>query len=243
MAHAEISPSECRKCGPLPVMRGTSRWVYSNVMTSLGRRFPMVVGAVTLVGAIATGCGSSESSPPTTKSVAATTTSTGPSTPTTTRAPAVPPTTGSPAVTAPNTSSQCPTSSLAVTAQPNQGVSGTFILYLVFTNIGRVTCTLRGYPGASIVGTDGAQLGAAALRMGAASSEPTVSLAPGQITSAGFTYPAGPGLECPNPISAQGVRVYPPNQTAALFAPATSIQFCSSEPAPSIYPIGVPNVP
>jgi hypothetical protein len=193
----------------------------------------MVVGVLTLLGAIAAGCGSSESSPPTTKSVVTTTTSTGATTP---------PTTGSPAVTVPATSSQCPTSSLAVTAQPNQGDAAIFILYLVFTNVGRVTCTLKGYPGAAIVGTNGTQLGAAALRMGAASSEPSVSLAPGHSTSAGFTYPAGPGLECSNPITAQGVRVYPPNQTAALFAPDTSIQFCSSEPAPSVYAIGIPDV-
>jgi hypothetical protein len=149
------------------------------------------------------------------------------------------PTSSSSVVTA---SSQCPTSSLTVTAQPNQGDAGIFILYLVFRNVGRVSCTLKGYPGAAIVGTDGTQLGAAALRMGAASSEPTVSLSPGQTTSAGFTYPAGPGLECSNPLSAQGVRVYPPNQTAALFAPDTSIHFCSSEPAPSVYPIGIPDV-
>jgi hypothetical protein len=43
-----------------------------------------------------------------------------------------------------------------------------------------------------------------------------------------------------NPEGTSGLRVYPPNQTAALFAPSTQMEFCSSDERPplTVYPIG-----
>jgi hypothetical protein len=51
----------------------------------------------------------------------------------------------------------------------------------------------------------------------------------------------GRGLnECSNPKETSGLRVYPPNQKAALFAPSTEREFCSSDKRLplTVYPFG-----
>jgi hypothetical protein len=69
--------------------------------------------------------------------------------------------------------------------------------------------------------------------------QPLVALDPGQTTSAGFVYP-DMGEQCGDPVTGDGLRVYPPNQTAALFAPDTNIQECPDLPPDNseIGPIG-----
>jgi hypothetical protein len=119
-----------------------------------------------------------------------------------------------------------------------QGAVGNLLVPLVFTNTGSVPCTLKGYPGVSIVGANGLQIGPAALRQDQ-NLQPLVSLAPAQTTSAGFLYP-DMAEQCGDPVTEDGLRVYPPNQTAALFAPYTGIQECPGYPPDQseIDPIG-----
>jgi hypothetical protein len=119
----------------------------------------------------------------------------------------------------------------------SQGAAGSLIVPLVFTNTGSTTCSLQGYPGVSIVGANGAQLGAAAARTGQAT--PLVSLPAGQTTTAIFRQ-ANPGILNCTPVSATGFRVYPPNQTAALFAADSSLTTCPGNPqeSPQISPVG-----
>jgi hypothetical protein len=131
----------------------------------------------------------------------------------------------------------CTSSQLSVSVGQSQGAAGSLIVPLVFQNTGSTTCSLQGYPGVSIVGAGGAQLGAAATRTGQAT--PLVSLPPGQTTMAIFRQ-ANPGnLNC-TPVPATGFRVYPPNQTAALFAPDSSLTTCPDNPqeSPQISPVG-----
>ena len=109
----------------------------------------------------------------------------------------------------------------------------------MFTNTGNTLCTLQGYPGVSAVVANGVQLGAAATRRGT-SPGPLVALEPQQTTQAIFTY-TDPMVQCQNPIAALGLRVYPPNQTAALFLPTSAVGECPGPPNGnlSISPIGL----
>jgi hypothetical protein len=88
------------------------------------------------------------------------------------------------------------------------------------------------------LGANGIQIGPATTREGQ-NLQPLVALDPGQTASAGFLYPDMGNL-CGNPVTEDGLRVYPPNQTAALFAPYTGIQECPDYPPDNseITPIG-----
>ena len=186
---------------------------------------------VSIAGVGALGCGSSvgQTRPRQTSSTSTeqpTTTTSAPSSTTT-----APPTT---AVTG---GAPCTSGQLSVTVGPGQGAAGTEILPLVFKNTGSTLCTLQGYPGVSAVVADGVQLGQPANRA-AASSTPLDALEPGQTTQAIFTY-GDPLSDCPNPTIALGLRVYPPDQTAALFVPTTGVGQCPDAASSfGIYPIG-----
>jgi Protein of unknown function (DUF4232) len=95
---------------------------------------------------------------------------------------------------------------------------------LQLRNIGSSPCALYGYPGVSwVAGTDGHQVGAAAVREpdNSGRSETTVLLAPGALASAPLDIVDAaviPASEC-KPVPVRGLRVYPPGQTAAMFIP------------------------
>ena len=93
---------------------------------------------------------------------------------------------------------------------------------LLFTNAGQRTCTLQGFPGVSYVtGDSGQQVGLPANRTG--NLGPAITLRPGYSTNAGLVmtnpdpYPAD---QCKR-VDVRGLRVYPPNETAAMFLPTT----------------------
>jgi hypothetical protein len=103
---------------------------------------------------------------------------------------------------------------------------------LQFTNVGQRTCTLQGFPGVSYVtGDSGQQVGLAANRTGNLGA--AVTLRPGGSTNAGLImvnpdpYPAE---QC-KAVDVRGLRVYPPNETAAMFLP-TSGSSCSGKIGP-----------
>jgi hypothetical protein len=66
-----------------------------------------------------------------------------------------------------------------------------------------------------------------------------VSLTPGGSTAAtiGLT---DANNACSNPVTASGFRVYPPNQTAALYAPSAGLTYCvgNASDTMTISPIG-----
>ena len=120
----------------------------------------------------------------------------------------------------------CPTSGLhtVVTTVPGGGAAGTVYVAIDFTNVSGHTCTLYGFPGVSFVtGHPGQQIGAAATRQTTFPSA-TVTLPAGGnahawlgIADAGNYPPSA----C-RPVTAHTVRIYPPNQFAALYAPFTT---------------------
>lgn len=114
----------------------------------------------------------------------------------------------------------CATSGLDVwlNTQGN-GAAGTIYYDLEFTNLSGSTCTLFGYPGVSATNLTGAQLGSAAVRIGA--TPQTVTLANGATATAllGIAQ-AGilPPTQC-GPTTAAGLRIYPPGQTQSKRVP------------------------
>ena len=83
---------------------------------------------------------------------------------------------------------------------------------LVLTNTGSTPCDLRGFPGVSLLGPSGAQVGEPAGREGAEGAK--VTLAPGGAASATLhTSAPGTGGSCTDGAK---VRVFPPDSTVAL---------------------------
>jgi hypothetical protein len=136
----------------------------------------------------------------------------------------------------------CVTSGLDVWLNTQgSGAAGHTYYFLNFTNLSGSTCTLYGYPGVSAVTLTGTQLGSAASRSGA--SEHTVTLANGATTHAlvGVVNPGViPASQC-HPVTAAGLRVYPPNQTKSKVAPYPFTACAKSGAAYlSVGPVGFP---
>ena len=118
---------------------------------------------------------------------------------------------------APSGPARCATASLSGSLSNPNGAAGSVYYTLMLVNHGSTDCVLRGWPGVSFVtGPNGTQVGAAATHN--AVSAPAVTLHPGasagaslQITEA-TNYGSGCGV-----TTVAGLRVYPPNQTDALY--------------------------
>jgi hypothetical protein len=114
----------------------------------------------------------------------------------------------------------CAASRLSVALDDPEVGAGQYNAKIVFTNTGSTSCTLTGYPGVSYVRTAGVQAGPAADREGGAYSP--VKLAPKATAFAPLHDSNGQGgysdSQCRlTPV--EGLRIYPPNQKAALFLP------------------------
>jgi len=127
----------------------------------------------------------------------------------------------SPAVTGP---AGCPNGSLQLKLGLAQGYAGGVYEVIDFTNTSGATCTLTGYPGVSLVsGPPYAQIGLAAKRGGTAPVK-QITLAPGATANALLQVVDAlnfPTATC-SPAKATDLRIYPPNQTVALFLPSDS---------------------
>lgn len=117
--------------------------------------------------------------------------------------------------------SQCPASALRVTVNKakGSGAAGTSYVPLDFTNISSHSCDLYGFPGVSFVtGPGGSQIGSPASRQATFGSQ-TVPLASGVTAHAWLGIAdAGnfPAASC-QPVTAHWLKVYPPDQTQALY--------------------------
>lgn len=139
------------------------------------------------------------------------------------------PTVPSLSAAAPPGATPCPTSALRVSVSASQGVAAGSSYYpIVFTNISGAACTLYGYPGVSFVAAaGGSQIGIPATE-NPAHPRQLITLAPGQaghaelqVVNAENYPPANCGM-----VAAHWLRVYPPNQTAPLYA-SFSAQACT----------------
>jgi Protein of unknown function (DUF4232) len=184
--------------------------------------------------ALAAGCGSSgtlAAAPTRTITVRAT-----PAGPATSPAASPVPATGpaSPTAGAP----ACPTSSLRVKLGLAQGAAGSTFQVIDFTNISNATCTLYGYPGVSLAGGKPVtQIGLAAAESHTTARTP-VTLAPEAVANAVLRIVHAvnfPAAQC-HLVTADHLRIYPPNQTTRVSLPYTS-QTCA-KPVP-ILTIGV----
>jgi Domain of unknown function (DUF4232) len=136
-----------------------------------------------------------------------------------------------PAVSTSASVTGCATSALKVAVNTSKpGAAAGSIYYPVdFTNTSASTCTLFGYPGVSFVtGPSGTLMGRAATR-NPVKPAATVTLAPGQVAHATLQVAAAGNYspaQC-KPVTAHWLRVFPPNQTAALVVHFTT-QACSA---------------
>jgi hypothetical protein len=115
----------------------------------------------------------------------------------------------------------CTTGQLKVDQENPDVGAGQYYSKLVFTNVSGTTCTLTGFPGVSYVKQGGVQSGNAAVRTGGHVTTVTLH-AHGGKASAVLHDANGIGGYDPSQCqlsSAEGLRVYPPNQKAALFIP------------------------
>jgi Protein of unknown function (DUF4232) len=176
--------------------------------------------AVAVICAGAAGCSSSSSAPATSTTTTVTATATAPAAPTGT-------VTATSTATSPAGPPACATSSVHVTQGTPQGYAGGVYQAIIFTNAGGASCTLYGYPGASLVSASHAQIGLAASRSSVTAVK-LITLAPGATASAqlqivdALNFPAS---TC-NPVKAAYLRMYPPNQTVPVYL-ANASQTCS----------------
>jgi hypothetical protein len=190
--------------------------VFPRVEHAGTRRSTAARAAVALIGLAAlAACSSSSSSPATSPSSASTSSAAAPSSGAVSAQPVSPAVTGTPA---------CPNGSLQLKLGLAQGYAGGVYQVIDFTNSSGSTCTLTGYPGVSLVsGPPFTQIGLAAQRGGTAPVK-TITLAPGATANALLQIVDAlnfPTATC-SPAKATDLRVYPPNQTLAVFLPSAS---------------------
>lgn len=110
----------------------------------------------------------------------------------------------------------CATSALKVSLGPANGTAGTVYYPLQFVNKSKTACTLRGYPGVAAVTSAGKQIGNPASRV--QSKIGTVALAPGTQHSAsvGIVETGNFSASKCAPVTAAGLKVFPPNQSKSV---------------------------
>ena len=179
------------------------------------------------------------------------------STPASTRTPSSTPDTGTPTVTssttpavttsttpapATSTAAACAVAAVRPAVARTGAAAGSTYLTIALTNTGAGSCAIGGYPGVSLVGRgNGTQIGAAAVRE---SGYPTavVTVAPGAATT--FVLRVGNAANYATatcrPVQADGLRIYPPNSTTALYLPDRNLTGCANPSVTlmSVRPIG-----
>jgi uncharacterized protein DUF4232 len=90
------------------------------------------------------------------------------------------------------------------------GTLGSVFYPLEFSNVSHSACTLNGFPGVSAVGNGGGQVGPPASRNG--QHHGMVTLAPG-ATAHAILRVVDAGALCAHPVSAAGLKVFPPGAT------------------------------
>ena len=131
----------------------------------------------------------------------------------------------------------CRSGSLAMTIDPSQanGAAGSTYYPLNFTNRSTKTCEMYGYPGVSFVTAgsgSGKQIGAAAQRS-TAFAKLAVRLGPGSSAHAWLKVTVAanyPASAC-DPVTADWLKVYPPEETDAGYV-SQRFSACGSASAP-----------
>lgn len=190
-------------------------------MMMIGRG--MLAAAAMGAAVLLAGCNNSApipTSPPSSSEPASSEPTSTPSVEPTTQPPTSAPTSPTTTPARPVAGGPCGTSQLSV-HQVDRGGSGMMKSdnSLQFTNIGSVTCTLHGFPTVTAVGANGVTLSKPADHDGP--TNPTVTLRPGgsAVAQMLITHPEAYDESQCKPVTAKGLRIYPPNQHTALFLP------------------------
>ena len=112
--------------------------------------------------------------------------------------------------------SRCTSNNLAVwvDADSADGTAGTTFYLLEFTNTGRSTCYLNGWPGVSAPPLGRVQLGAAAARQNGAPAK-NIDIAPGATAHSVLGYEDIQVDPTCKPANAALLKVFPPNSRTA----------------------------
>jgi len=126
---------------------------------------------------------------------------------------------------------------------PN-GAAGTIYYPVEFTNVGSKPCTLTGFPGVSAVNSADHQVGKPAREL--KTTVHTITVKPDQTVNALLGI-VETGAACPasgQSVTADGLKVYPPNEKGAQFVLDFSFSVCAKTVSLDVYPvvkgIGVP---
>jgi hypothetical protein len=125
---------------------------------------------------------------------------------------------------------RCRTADLALSVNAKGAGGGKSFYAIVLRSKGDRACTLKGYPGVSMLDAKGRQIGRSAKRLSGGHPVRPVTLDPGGAGSAELTV-ENATCGVPGPMSKQ-VRVYPPDERRALVA-RTRAPACH----PTIYPL------
>jgi Protein of unknown function (DUF4232) len=122
------------------------------------------------------------------------------------------------AATHPSSIPQCKATTLAVSFGGSDAGMSQQEQVLRFTNTGKQSCVIAGFPGVSYVtGDNGQQVGAPAVRTGTIGAQ--ITLTPGAVASTVIhSVDAGAfSASACRPTPVRGYRIYPPNDKAAMF--------------------------
>ncbi|MFH8682905.1 DUF4232 domain-containing protein [Streptomyces lydicus] len=137
------------------------------------------------------------------------------------------PTAARSAASADNSSDRCTAASMRLRLGAPDAGAGNIRYPLVFTNSGKQTCTLRGFPGVSLLARDAQTIGKPATREQGAGGP--VRLAPGASAHA-VLHTINEGLKgsgCWK--SADLVQAYPPGSKEAMTAHTSGLRVCGDE--------------
>lgn len=203
-------------------------------MTKLSsRRLLALASGVGLVAALA-GCGSNPSS---SGDVTATTggdsgspSSNQPGSASSSPSPSAGQSTGASQTPSPSGPVLCRAGQLAASLQPGDSAAGSSYYTLVLTNSGDQPCRIGGFSGVSFVGHgDGTQVGAAAARQNTDQAQ-SFDLQPGEKAAATLQEANAEnyGSATCQPTRVDGLRIYPPDDTASLFVKQQGVTGCAN---------------
>ncbi|MEU9119414.1 DUF4232 domain-containing protein [Streptomyces sp. NPDC048506] len=125
------------------------------------------------------------------------------------------------------TSDRCTADAMSLRLGRTDIGAGNIHIPLVFTNKGRTTCSLRGFPGVSLMLRDGSTVGKPATRSGAAGG--AVRLRPGQSAHA-VLHTVNDGVsDTPCWSRPQLVHVYPPGSKDAMTTASGGLRVCGGQ--------------